>query len=127
MAADVRRFVRHCDTCQRNKASNSKPSGLLQPLPIPDNDPWQSVSMDFVVHLPRTERGHTAIIVFVDRLTKMTRLAACHDETSADDVARLFIENVFRSHGMPRYLLTDRDSQCNRRRAQDQNSIQESE
>ena len=51
-----------------------------------------------------------AIIVFVDRLTKMTRLAACHDETSADDVARLFIDNVFRSHGMPRHLLTDRDS-----------------
>ena len=109
MAADVKHFVQHCDSCQRSKAGNALPGGLLQPLQVPDQ-PWESVSMDFVVHLPQTVAGYTAIMVCVDRLTKMVHLAPCRDTSSAEDVAKLFFNTVFVKHGLPLDVVTDRDS-----------------
>ena len=53
MARDVRAYVRSCDTCQRIKPSTQVPAGLLQPLPIPEHK-WESVSLDFIVDLPKT-------------------------------------------------------------------------
>jgi hypothetical protein len=56
MKADIARFVAHCDTCQRIKAEHQKPAGLLQPLPIPVWK-WDEIGMDFVVGLPKTQKG----------------------------------------------------------------------
>ena len=67
---DVRRYVQTCHSCQANKSTTQKAADLLQPLPIPD-EPWESVSMVFIIHLPKTKEGHDAILVVVDRLTKM--------------------------------------------------------
>jgi hypothetical protein len=66
--------------------------------------------MDFIVQLPRTEKGNTQIVVFVDRLTKMVHLAALPEEATSVDVARCFLHNVFRLHGLPKALVTDRDA-----------------
>lgn len=109
MHKDVQLFVQRCESCQRNKARMHKPSGLLLPLEIPQT-PWQSISMDFITHLPSSRQGHTAIYVVVDRLTKMVRLAPCKDETDAPEVAHLFMENVVRHHGIPYSIISDRDS-----------------
>ena len=68
---DVRMHVRQCDSCQRNKSSTQQPGGGLHPLPIPGRY-WQSISMDWITHLPETAEGHTSILVVVDRLSKMT-------------------------------------------------------
>jgi hypothetical protein len=65
MKADIARFVAHCDTCQRIKAEHQKPARLLQPLPIPVWK-WDEISMDFVVGLPKTQKGHDSIWVIVD-------------------------------------------------------------
>jgi hypothetical protein len=70
MKADIARFVAHGDTCQRIKAEHQKPAGLLQPLPIPVWK-WDEIGMDFVVGLPKTQKGHDSIWVIVDRLTKV--------------------------------------------------------
>ena len=70
MTADVNEFVIICDSCQRNKVTSMKPGGLLQPLPVPEFR-WERVSVDLITKLPPTERGHTAIVVFVDALSKM--------------------------------------------------------
>jgi hypothetical protein len=70
MKADIARFVAHCDTCQRIKDEHQKPTGLLQPLPILVWK-WDEIGMDFVVGLPRTQKGHDSIWVIVDRLTKV--------------------------------------------------------
>ena len=70
MHKDVHGYVTHCQKCQVNKAERLKAGGLLQPLEIP-NGKWESISMDFIVGLPTTSRGHDAIWVVVDRLTKM--------------------------------------------------------
>ena len=109
MAASVKRFVSRCDGCQRNKGVNMKPGGLLKPLAIP-GDPWHSVSLDFVTHLPTTLAGHTSIMVMVDRLTKMVHLAPCQDTADAHAVAKLFLDRVVVPHGVPLDLVSDRDS-----------------
>jgi hypothetical protein len=70
MKADIARFVAHCDTCQRIKAEYQKPAGVLQPLPIPVWK-WDKIGLDFVVGLPKTQKGHDSIWVIVDRLTKV--------------------------------------------------------
>jgi hypothetical protein len=108
LTADVTQYVKTCDNCQRNKSRNRLPAGLLQPLPVP-GQPWESFSMDMVVDLPQTEAGYDSITVFVDRLTKMAHLAPCKKTDTAKDVAQLFIREVFRLHGMPKHMVTDRD------------------
>lgn len=107
MAAAVRQYVSTCDSCQRNKGSNQKPGGLLRPLPIPA-DTWQSVGMDLVTDLPLTAEGHDSIVVFIDRLSKMVRIAPCTKDTTAEQFAELFYTQVFRSHGLPDELVHDR-------------------
>ena len=102
-------WVKRCEECQRNKSSNTKPAGPLRPLPIPDAK-WASVSMDFVVQLPTTTSGYDAILVFVDRLTKMVHLAPTHSTCDAVETATLFTHHVVRLHGWPREVITDRGS-----------------
>jgi hypothetical protein len=105
---DTRAFVRSCDACQRSKARNQAPSGLLQPIPLPENR-WEHVTMDLITCLPRTRANHTAIAVFVDRLTKQLHAVAVRDEITAPELARVFFDNVFRHHGLPKVIISDRD------------------
>ncbi|KAJ9507531.1 hypothetical protein QJQ45_006527 [Haematococcus lacustris] len=65
--------------------------------------------MDFVVKLPKTAAGHDSILVIVDRLTKMVHLAPTVEKVNGEDVARLFYDNVFKLHGMPLEIISDRD------------------
>ena len=109
MRQDVQEYVRTCDTCLHVKYKQKSPAGLLQSLPIPEQK-WQSVSMDFIIELPLTIRGHTDIVVFVDQLTKMVRLTPLRTDFSASNVIDLLISQVFRHHGLPTKLVTDRDT-----------------
>ncbi|KAJ9527734.1 hypothetical protein QJQ45_000427 [Haematococcus lacustris] len=109
MRADVRYYVSTCDACQRDKASTLKPGGLLNPLSIPDYR-WESVSMDFITKLPSGSHGYDAICVFVDRLSKMVHFVPCREDLKARRFAQLFIDNVYKLHGMPAELISDRGS-----------------
>lgn len=104
----VRDFVHSCDLCQRNKSSNLKYQGLLQPLPVPDKV-WSSVSLDLITQLPLTPKGHDAIVVFVCRLTKMAHFIPTTTTVSAMELADIFVDNVVRLHGVPTSLISDRD------------------
>lgn len=73
MKSDVQNYVAACDTCQRVKSDSRRPSGLLQPLPIP-NQVWEDISMDFIEGLPQSN-GYDGILVAVDRLTKYAHLS----------------------------------------------------
>jgi len=108
LASDVAKYVKSCPQCQRNKNNQRLPAGLLQPLPIPE-EAWQSISMDMVTDLPETPQGYDSITVFVDRLTKMVHLAPCKKTDTAKDIAQLFLREVFRLHGVPSHMVTDRD------------------
>jgi hypothetical protein len=73
------------DPARHNKPLTGKPHGPLQPLPIPQ-EPWESVSIDFMVELPRTTRGNDTLMVFVDRLTKMVHLVPTTKDYRPRDV-----------------------------------------
>lgn len=105
---DVERFVERCRVCQQGigKASNS---GLYLPLPIP-TQPWTDVSMDFVLGLPRTQRGFDSIFVVVDRFSKMAHFVACKKTTNAVSVAVLFFHEIYRLHGLPSSIVSDHDT-----------------
>jgi hypothetical protein len=75
VAADMKRWSRKCDSCQRVKAERSKPKGTLKPLDIPERR-WESVSMDLITDLPVSSKGNDSIFVVVDRLSKMVHIEA---------------------------------------------------
>src|SRR5260370_20108261 len=75
MRKAIRQHIQRCQSCQANKGSNQLPIGLLQPLDIPGKR-WETVSMDLITSLPSTRRGNDAIIVFVDKFSKMVHFAA---------------------------------------------------
>jgi len=106
--SQVIKFVQHCDICQRTKVPTQKPAGLLQPLAIL-HDQWESISVDFITQLPETVKGHTAIITFVDRLTKMTHLVPTATTVGGKKFADIFIKEIFFKHGLPTSIVSDRD------------------
>jgi hypothetical protein len=108
MKESVQNYVQSCMSCQRNKSSNKRPFGLLNPLEIPDSR-WHTVTMDFIMDLPITSLGHDAILVFVDKLTKFVHLAPTNKTCSADEASRLFLTHVYQYHGTPKVLISDRD------------------
>uniref|UniRef100_A0AAV1TI84 Integrase catalytic domain-containing protein n=1 Tax=Peronospora matthiolae TaxID=2874970 RepID=A0AAV1TI84_9STRA len=103
----VRKYVRACEVCQRVKSSPSL-RAPLHPLPVPA-ECWESISMDFVFGLPKDARGNTGILVFVDRFSKMVHLVAVPETITASGCACVFIDTIFRLHGLPRELVSDRD------------------
>ena len=108
MRESIQDFVTSCTSCQRNKSSTQRPFGLLSPLSVPDSR-WHTVTMDFIMDLPRSASGYDAIMVLVDKLTKYVHLIPVVKTCSAEDVARYFIQHVYQYHGLPKVLISDRD------------------
>ena len=65
--------------------------------------------MDFVVGLPRTQRGNDAVWVIVDRLTKSTHFIPMCTSDSVERLAKLYIREIVRLHGVPVTIVSDRD------------------
>ena len=107
MSTDVRQYVLNCRTCGRIKARHDRHQGLLQPLPVPERS-WQHISVDFITHLPLSN-GYDAVLVVVDRLTKMRHYVPCLMTSNAEDVARMFVRDIYRLHGAPASVVSDRD------------------
>ena len=105
----VKDYVTTCDICSRSKIPRHRPYGLLQPLPIPET-PWTSISMDFIVDLPPS-KTFNSIFVVVDRLTKMAHFIPCHKTVTGEETTRLFVDNIYRLHGLPNDIISDRGTQ----------------
>jgi hypothetical protein len=108
MRATVQEYLRSCDSCQRNKATHQLPQGLLQALEIP-NTRWDTVTMDLITQLPRTSSGNDAIVVLVDKFSKMVHYVATTTTVTAEKLAEIFLNNVVKYHGIPKNLVSDRD------------------
>ncbi len=104
----IANYVSTCDQCHRNKSPKHKPYGLLRPLPCPER-PWSSIGIDFIVKLPSSQ-GFDSICCVVDRLTKMAHFIECKESIDSKGLARLFVENIFKLHGLPRSIVSDRGS-----------------
>ncbi|KAJ9555801.1 hypothetical protein OSB04_010415 [Centaurea solstitialis] len=109
MKLDVASYVEKCVTCLQVKAEHQKPYGSLQPLDIPEWK-WEHITMDFVTKLPRTLRGHDTIWVIVDRLTKSAHFLEMRETLPMDKLAKLYIKEIVRRHGVPLSIVSDRDS-----------------
>jgi hypothetical protein len=108
MKRDVERICARCITCRRAK-STSSPFGLYTPLPAP-SAPWIDISMDFILGLPRSRTGKDSVFVVVDRFSKMSHFIACKKSDDAVNIANLFFREIVRLHGIPRTIVSDRDS-----------------
>ena len=107
------RYLKNCPVCCK-LARHTGPPPLLRPLPVPDA-PWRDISVDFVGPLPVSD-GYNIIMVVVDRLTKMCHYIPCMAReadkgTSAPAMAGLFLDCVFRLHGLLETIVSDNGPQ----------------
>ena len=109
MRVDIAKYVSSCGICQKVKAEHQRPASLLKPLEIPMWK-WVNITMDFVVGLPRSPKGKDAIWVVIDRLTKVAHFIPMKTTNSASDLVPLYIKEVVRLHGVPKSIVSDRDS-----------------
>jgi len=107
MKSAVRKFVQTCLTCQQAKPDRARLPGLLQPLPVPSSA-WQIVSLDFVEGLPRSKHGN-CILVVIDSFTKYGHFLPLSHPFTAARVAQLFLNQVYKLHGLPEVIISDRD------------------
>ncbi|XP_073061749.1 uncharacterized protein [Primulina eburnea] len=90
------------------KIEHQRPAGLLQSLPIPQWK-WEHITMDFVVGLPRTQKGYNSIWVIVDRLTKSSHFLPVKTTYSMNQYADAYVQEIVRLHGIPVSIVSDRD------------------
>jgi hypothetical protein len=107
MKHDIRKFFAEFEVCQCNKGETGKSSGTFQPLPIPSAI-WKDISMDFITVLPKS-RNKSVIMVVVDHLSKYAQFFTLHHPFIASTVAQIFMNQVFKLHGMPHSIFSDRD------------------
>jgi transposase InsO family protein len=106
---DVDMFVSTCGSCQRNKAYTARARGIPTPLEAPDGR-WQAVAL-YLVSLGESAEDYEAVVVFTDMFTKQIFCAPVRMKgTTAEKVAELFLFHVFRTQGLPKVLLSDRDA-----------------
>ena len=104
----VHNYVVSCPSCQLNKPSTQAPAGLLHPLPVPTHK-FECISLDLITDLPPTKHGHDAVLTIVDRLTKFVRFIPTTKGTGAGPIASLVRKEWFRTFGLPRSIVSDRD------------------
>ena len=109
MHRQVHDYCRTCESCQAIKPSQRQKMGLLHPNTVPSG-PFQTICMDFIVQLPKTKRGHTAICGITCALTGRVRLLPTTNEVTAEGVADLVFDRWFRDFGLPERLISDRDT-----------------
>jgi len=105
----VRRYVDRCDICQRYKNQSKAPAGKLMPNTIPEK-PWSHISADFITRLPLAQ-GYDTILVVCDRFSKIVHFIATTEKTSAEGLAKLFWDHIWKLHGLPESIISDRGVQ----------------
>ena len=109
MAEDASQWCATCNVCQVSKHRRHRPDGVFTPLPVPMKR-WQVVTVDFVTGLPETSSGYNAIATWTDKLSKMVHLVPYRfDDSSAINIARMYLDHIWRLHGAPLQVICDRD------------------
>ncbi|KAJ0814205.1 putative nucleotidyltransferase, Ribonuclease H [Helianthus annuus] len=114
MKKDIALYVSKCLTCLKVKAEHQHPSGLLEQPEIPVWK-WENIAMDLITKLPRTKKGHDAIWVIVDRLTKSAHFLPIREDFSAEKLAKIYVDEIVSRHGVPLNIISDRDARFSSR------------
>ena len=109
MSQYVGQYVSHCDLCARTKAQCRLPVGELQPLAIPE-ECWDAISVDFISELPESG-GYNAIMVAADSVGKQSHFVETVTTVTAAGAANLYVRNVWKLHGLPCKVISDRGPQ----------------
>jgi len=109
MSRYVGRYISTCDMCLQTKSFQRPPTGELHPLPIP-SAPWDTISVDFIVELPQSA-GHDSIMVIINSITKRAHFISTVTTISAAGAAHLFLNHVWKHHGLPQRVISDRGPQ----------------
>jgi hypothetical protein len=105
----VASYVKGCDRCNRTKTFPAKLAGRLVPNPVPQ-DIWQIITVDLIEGLPESQ-GFDSIMVVVDRLSKMMHAIPTNKTVTSEGVARHFRDHVWKLHGLPEQVISDRGTQ----------------
>ena len=106
---EVEKYMERCDLCQRMKNRTEEVVGKLKLREVSEKL-WIYLMVDFITKLP-VVAGKDAILVVCDRLSKMTHFVATIERTLAEELARLFKDNVWKLHGLPESVVLDRGPQ----------------
>ena len=106
---EVKQYVEECNFCQRNKNHTEQLAGKLMPNSIPEK-PWVHILANFIMKLPLAQ-GYDFILVIVDWLTKMVHFIPTTEKTLAEGLAKLFRNNMWKLHGLPESIISDRGPQ----------------
>jgi hypothetical protein len=110
MRQEIRDYVGGCADCQRNKVNTQARKAPLTPIfPQPEALPFETVAMDFIVKLPLSN-GFDSILTITDHdCTKAALFIPCNETITAEGVAELYLQHVFKRFGLPRKIISDRD------------------
>jgi len=103
---EVGRYVEGCDLCQQMKNRTEEVAGKLKLGEVPEK-PWTHISVDFITKLPMIAEKDTILVVY-NRLSKMTYFVVTIEGMSAEGLARLFRDNMWRLHRLPKSMVSDR-------------------
>ena len=108
LKADIAMFITKCQECQLFKDKHQRPSGLVQPLPIPE---WKCevISMDFIIGLPKRKKHNDSIFVVIEKLSKSAHFIPVKLTYKAMNIADIFLKEIFRLCGIPKSIILDRD------------------
>ncbi|WVZ80711.1 hypothetical protein U9M48_028168 [Paspalum notatum var. saurae] len=109
MKWEIAKYVSKCDVCQRVKADHLKPASMLQPLALPAWK-WEDIHMDFIVGLPRTQKGYDSIWVIIDRFTKSAHFILVKNRYNVQKYAKIYISRIVSLHEVPRTITSNRGS-----------------
>jgi hypothetical protein len=110
MRQEIRDYVGGCADCQRNKVNTQARKAPLAPIfPNPEAMPFETVAMDFIVKLPLSN-GFDSILTITDHdCTKAAIFIPCNETITAEGVAELYLQHVFKRFGLPQKIISDRD------------------
>ena len=106
---DVGKYVEECDMCQRMKNRTEMPAGKLKLNEVPEKL-WTHLTVNFITKL-LVVTGKDAILMVCNKLSKMTHFVVTTERTSTEGLARLFKNNVWKLHGLPESIVSDRGPQ----------------
>jgi len=109
MRRDIKQFISSCPSCQINKPVNTLPRGKYSAFEHPESR-WTVISTNLITDLPRSVDGFDSVITFVDKYTRMVHFIPCMKTITAAEYSNVFVSNVFKLHGMPDVIISDRDS-----------------
>jgi hypothetical protein len=107
MRRHIEQYIVECAICKQAKVEHCKLPGLLQPLPIPDQA-WTSISLDFIEGSPKSQSFDTILMV-IDKFSKYGHFLPMKHPFTALTVAKAFMDNIYKLHGLPQFIISDRD------------------